>query len=130
MQVITKISLMILITIANVFYWRNRGIRDKENFLKNSNIFTEEITPEPTKDENCDYSSEVFVDTFDSPSTATPTIFSIDSNEFDQYRSKYLVNKIINCSNIIFRINCQKKRIINLLNLLKYLISGLFPHGR
>jgi len=94
MSIIQKFISFILITMCNIYYWKNRGFNYKmsiirANFKDNVNEKKESI-----KIEECDesFESEIILgESYESQVDFNPVLSSINSNDFDQYRSKHLV---------------------------------------
>jgi hypothetical protein len=95
----TKFIFLLVTTLVNVYYWRNRGInarrqevdkaRDAESPRTNEVQIEEELSCDSSNESGDKYIYSYFPSNFEA--VRMPDIYSVDSNDFDQYRSKYLV---------------------------------------
>ena len=92
---ILKLTIFLVATLANVYFWRQRGTQDRLNEELKSQQHNEDAKKTSTNpmEVNCpgeDTSGDVF-DVYEDVDMKMPTIGWVDSQEFDRYRSKYLV---------------------------------------
>ena len=92
MSINRKFISFIFITMCNIYYWKNRGFNYKMSIIGTN--FKENVNEdkESRKIEECDFESEIILgESYESQVDFNPILSSINSNDFDQYRSKHLV---------------------------------------
>lgn len=92
-MVYIKFTFFLLATLTNIYFWRQRGVQDRIHEEFKSQLDREPLVNTEGQDAgaDCQETSNSISEIYDEIVMKTPSIGWVDSQEFDRYRSKYLV---------------------------------------